>query len=144
MTQNRNSAFVFLRDTAIRNAAWRGAYGVTYIRIYPPRRILSGSNNLAEWRKRINDYWFWDEGRDILTKEKALECIIIGDTFDGDELVVHLSNPERIYVQPRNFDTVYLAGDGLFPAMEWICTGGVLSEPFEERNFEPFDSRKEA
>ena len=63
-----------------------GLMGGTYIRIYPARRILTGSNNLAEWRQRINQYWFWDEGRDILTKEQALECVIIGDTFDGDEL----------------------------------------------------------
>jgi len=114
-----------------------GLMGGTYIRIYPPRRILTGDNNLAEWRKRINEYWFWNEGRDILTKEKALECIIIGDTFDGDELVVHPSNSERIYVLPRNFESVFLAGDGLFPAMEWLCTGGVLTEPFDEREFEP-------
>ena len=32
----------------------------SYIRIYPPRRILSGENNLVEWRQRIDEYWFWD------------------------------------------------------------------------------------
>src|SRR5262249_6380317 len=27
-----------------------------YIRIYPPRRILSGANNVAAWRRRIDQY----------------------------------------------------------------------------------------
>ncbi len=33
-----------------------GVLGGSYIRIYPPRRILSGANNLAEWRQRIDEY----------------------------------------------------------------------------------------
>jgi hypothetical protein len=90
-----------------------GVLGGCYIRIYPPHRILSGTNNLDEWRQRIDEYWFWDDGREVLTKEKALRSVIIGDTLDGDELIVHPSNPERIYVLPRHSEQIYVAGHGL-------------------------------
>jgi len=119
-----------------------GVLGGTYIRIYPPRRILTGLNNNKEWRERIRDYWFWDGGQSVMTKETALQCIIIGDTTDGDELIVHPNNSERIFVLPRHSEDVIIAGDGLFAAIEWLCTSGLLSESFSERNFEPFDSRK--
>jgi hypothetical protein len=119
-----------------------GVLGGSYIRIYPPRRILSGLNNLAEWRQRIDQFWFWDDGRDVLTKPQALESVIIGDTLDGDELIVHPSNPERVYVLPRNSETIYVAGDGLPAVIEWLCGSGTLTEAFSERDFEPFDSRQ--
>ena len=121
-----------------------GVLGGYYVRIYPPRRILSGVNNVAEWRQRIGEYWFWDAGRDVLTKDQALQSVIIGDTLDGDELVVHPDHPERIYVLPRNSEDVHVAGDGLPAALEWLCGSGTLTEPFAERDFEPFDSRQPA
>src|SRR5689334_17962583 len=78
-----------------------GILGGSFIRIYPPRRILTGDNNLAEWRQRIEEFWFWEEGQDVLAKDQALQSVIIGDTLNGDELIVHPENPERIYVLPR-------------------------------------------
>src|SRR5262245_16347730 len=94
-----------------------GVLGGSYIRIYPPHRILSGPNNLIEWRGRIDAYWFWDTGQDVLTKEMVLESVIIGDTLEGDELIVHPSNPERVFVLPRHSSGIYVAGDGLPEAM---------------------------
>jgi hypothetical protein len=120
-----------------------GVLGGSYIRIYPPHRILGGtSNNLLQWRQRISGYWFWDLGRDVLTKEEALQSVIIGDTLDGDELIVHPSNPDRVFVLPRNRREIYVAGDGLAEAIEWLCGSGTLTEPFDERNFEPFNTRR--
>jgi hypothetical protein len=122
-----------------------GVLGGSYIRIYPPHRILGGtSNNLLQWRQRISAYWFWDLGRDVLTKEEALQSVIIGDTLDGDELIVHPSKPERVFVLPRNRHKIYVAGDGLPEAIEWLCSSGTLTEAFDERNFEPFDTRRAA
>lgn len=118
-----------------------GLLGGSYIRIYPPRRILGGENNLFEWRKRIDEYWFWDAGHDVLTKAQALESVIIGDTLDGDEMVVHPRDTERIYVLPRNSESIFVAGPGLAAAIEWLCSSGTLTEAFADRDFEPFDSR---
>lgn len=115
-----------------------GVLGGSWIRIYPPQRILSGNNNHAEWRERIRQYWFWDEGREVLDQAAALECTLIGDTCDGDELIVHPSTPERIYVLPRHSENIFIAGDGLPAALEWLCSSGELTEAFDERIFEPW------
>ncbi len=120
-----------------------GILGGTYVRVYPPRRIIDGPDNLDEWRQRIDEYWFWDDGAAVLTKPKALECVIIGDTFDGDELIVHPGEPDRIYILPRHSEDIFAVDGGLLPALDWLCNSGTLTEPFEERDFEPFDSRDE-
>jgi hypothetical protein len=114
-----------------------GVLGGAYIRIYPPWRIL---NELQQWRHRIDQYWFWDDGSDVLTKQQALECIIIGDTLDGDEIIFHPRQPDHILILPRNSGKIYRAGESLLEAIEWLCSSGRLTEPFEEREFEPFNS----
>ena len=73
---------------------------------------------MAEWRARIAEYWFWTTVPHRLTPSRALQAAVIGDTTDGDELVVHPDEPERIYVLPRYDDNVYVAGDGLPAAVE--------------------------
>jgi hypothetical protein len=118
-----------------------GVLGGTYIRIYPPRRILTGDNNVREWRERIGQYWFWDEGRDVLSRERALECVVFGDTIDGDEVAIHPSSPDTTFVFPRHSEAIYRIDGGLWPAIDWLCSSGELTQPFEERDFEPFDSR---
>lgn len=118
-----------------------GVLGGSFIRIYPPWRI---EKELPDWRRRINKHWFWEDGRDLLPKERAVECVIIGDTVNGDELVFHPTRPDRLFVLPADAEQVFEAGSDLLSAIEWICTSGELIEPFDERNFEPFDSRKEA
>ncbi|MGL4420138.1 MAG: SMI1/KNR4 family protein [Gemmataceae bacterium] len=119
-----------------------GVLGGSYIRIYPPRRILTGQNNLTEWRDRLRQFWFWDEGAAVLTQKQVMESVILGDTLDGDELIVHPAHPERIYVLPRDSGNILVAGEGLPAAIEWLCSSGELTEAFSEREFEPFDSRE--
>ena len=108
-----------------------------YIRIYSPNRILNGQNNLNDWRKRIDEYWFWDNDDGKLPKSKALECIIFGDTTSNDELVFHPSNPDEILILPRDFDTSLSNDQGLSNTIEWLCSSGVLLfDTFGERYFE--------
>jgi len=120
-----------------------GTLGGSYIRIYPPHRILFGINNVTEWRERINEFWFWDVGRAVLTKEQVLQSVIIGDTLNGDELIIHPSNSERVYVLPRDKEDIFVAGDGLPAAIEWLCASGILTARFKERDFAPFDIRQQ-
>lgn len=121
-----------------------GVLGGGYIRVYPPKRILGGLNNVSEWRERIREYWFWDDGVDLLPESKALECYIIGDTMDGDELIFHPSQPDRIFVLPRHYEHIPFVDGGLLAALHWLCTSGESTEAFDERDFEPFDSSKES
>jgi hypothetical protein len=115
-----------------------GVLGGSLVRIYPPWRI---QKELVDWRRRIAKYWFWDEGRELLPKERALECIIIGDTLNGDELIFHPLRPSQLFVLPRGGSDVFIVRDNLFGAVEWMCDSGKLVKPFTERNFESFDTR---
>lgn len=118
-----------------------GVLGSSYIRIYPPKRVVG---ERQEWRKRVDEYLFWKPGWTGLTKEAAQNSTVIGDTVDGDELVTHPKNPNKIFVLPRNEERVLVAGKGLPAAIGWLCSSGVLTEAFKDRNFEPFEARPEA
>ena len=111
-----------------------GLLGGSYIRVYPPWRILA---ELEAWRERIGQYWFWRG----LDQARAIESIVIGDTVDGDEIIFHPSDPDALWVLPRNADDAFKAGRGLWESLEWLCSSGILTQPFSERAFEPFDSR---
>jgi hypothetical protein len=110
-----------------------------FVRIYPPWRIQT---ELEEWRLRIKKFWFWDKGHKILPKERALECVIIGDTVIGDEIVFHPTRPERLYIMPRGGEKIFDVGNDLWTTIEWICCSGTLVEVIKERDFVPYDSRK--
>jgi hypothetical protein len=116
-----------------------GVLGGTFVRVYPPWRI---TRELREWRKRIKQYWFWDQGKAVLTKKRATESIIIADTLNGDELIFHPEEVDRLLVLPRHYQDIFEAGSDLLEAVEWMCSSGKLTRPFKTRNFEPFDSRK--
>ncbi|AXB56176.1 SMI1/KNR4 family protein [Flavobacterium fluviale] len=110
-----------------------GILGGTYVRVYLPETIVL---TLEEWKNRIKEYWFWDEGKEILTKDEVFKSIRIGDTFDGDEIILLNS---QYYILPRNSEMIYKAGNTLEEAITWLCSSGILTEAFTEREFEPFD-----
>jgi hypothetical protein len=111
-----------------------------FIRIYSPWVI---DKELVSWRQRIKKYWLWDAGHKLLPKDRALECVIVGDTTQGDELVFHPHRPDKLYVLPRHSEKIYQAGEDLLSAVDWMCNSGKLTRRFSERDFEPFDSRKD-
>lgn len=88
-----------------------GVFG-SKLRIYPPARVI---HDLDEWRERIERYWFWGEAP--LPQATALECVRIGDTIDGDELVFHPSDPDTLYLLPRHSDRSRALGRGLAEAI---------------------------
>ncbi len=108
--------------------------GGTFVRVYPPARIV---RELPQFRQRWSEYWFWEKGRAISSKEQVLESIIIADTMNGDEIIFHPNRPDRLLVLPRGGDLIYEAGSNLLDTLEWLCNSGVLTKPFKARNFEP-------
>ena len=106
-----------------------GVLGGTFVRVFPPWRV---DKELAEWRHRINEFWFWDEGKDVLPKARALECAIIGDTLQGDDLLFHPRHTDRLFVLPREEGKVYVAGADLLSAVDWMCGSGKLTRRFKQ------------
>jgi len=112
-----------------------------FVRIYPPRRILAGSNNVHDWRRRIDRYWFWDAGHDVLSRAQVLRSMVIGDTTNGDELIVCPDIPGRLYLLPRDSDEIWAIGNDMPGAITWLLESGKIIGPSTDRTFEPFDSR---
>ena len=73
------------------------------------------TGQLEEWRARIGAYWFWGDAP--LSQQRALECVRIADTLDGDELVFHPSEPDHFFVLPRHEERAIDCGRGLVPAL---------------------------
>ena len=115
-----------------------GILGGAFVRVYGPGTIAKG---LSSWRNRIQQYWFWDQGSAVLTKKRAVESIVIADTLQGDELLFHPEEPDRLLVLPRYKEKIFVAGSTLLEAVEWMCNSGKLTRRFQEREFEPFEAR---
>jgi hypothetical protein len=100
------------------------------VRVYPPARV---TKDLAEWRARVQDYWFW--GNDAMFDKKAAKkAVCIADTVDGDEFVYALAQPDTIFMLPNEEErVVLLAKTGLLAAL-----GRVLSRGKKALTFEPF------
>lgn len=108
------------------------------IEIFMPEKIVG---ELPEWRQRLEEYYFWDEGADVLAKDEVLRCVILGHTLNGDELMFHPERPDVIYVLPRDDERIHPAGATLDEAIEWLCTSRVLTD--EVLDFRYFESWKD-
>jgi hypothetical protein len=105
------------------------------VRVYWLPRLLE---LVVETRARWREYYFWDEGRDVLSREAVLESILVADTMEGDEVIFHPSNPEALYLLPRDEERIYWMGARFEDALEWLCTSGVAIEPVASLYFQPF------
>ena len=47
-----------------------GILGGTYVRIYLPETIIL---TMDEWKSRITEYWFWDEGKRCFIKRRSVK-----------------------------------------------------------------------
>ena len=119
----------------------RGEY-CNYIRIHMPAEILSG---YREYQKFMDQYWFWDLGNEIISKERAIESVNIGDTVDGDVILFHPSNSHELFVLPRHDDMSHRIGANLYDAIDWLCVSrhnphsGNVGETHERRYFVPWN-----
>jgi hypothetical protein len=116
-----------------------GTY-TSLIRIDMPDKIVA---DLSDWRKRVQEYYFWYSGADVLAKQNVLQCVPLGDTLNGDELIFHPQKPGAVYVLPRNDERIYLAGASIYEAIDWLCGSGVLhDEVLSFRYFECWKDRE--
>ncbi|RAU19836.1 hypothetical protein DN062_01820 [Nitrincola tibetensis] len=115
-----------------------GSYS-NFVRVYLPSRIVEEHR---EFQDRWKQYFFWDKGHEVLTKEQIVESFIIADTVQGDELIFHPAQPNRLFVLPRYHDTVFVAGNGFPAAVDWLCKSGQLTDPITFDCFESWQQRR--
>jgi hypothetical protein len=116
--------------------------GASGVRVYPPWKILDGVTQVA-WRDRIIQYWNWGRAADVLTKARALECVILGDKLSGDEFVFHRMDPDRLFVLPQRCEEIHVIGPGLLPALESLSAVSGSEGRAETFKFTPTGSRAE-
>jgi hypothetical protein len=92
-----------------------GSYADLF-RLYPPDRIRA---DLAEMRARWAEFWFFDQSADLLASHEAQEAVPIGDTFDGDELVVHPKRDDVVFILPRHVDRIATVASDLRSLHRW-------------------------
>jgi hypothetical protein len=84
-------------------------------------------------------------GEDILSKEKAIQSIRIGDTDLGDVIIFHPSNPHELFILPRHDDMLHKIGSNIYEALDWLCVyrhnphSGSVGETHETRYFVPYN-----
>ena len=110
-------------------------FGVYYgkaanFRVDMPSAILADYKNHQEF---LDEYWFWEDGEELLSKTKAIESIKIADTDGGDVIIFHPSNSKELFLLPHEDEIIYKIGTNLYEGLEfdWNC------------NPEDFDFRKQ-
>ena len=104
------------------------------VRVYTPARIL---RELQNFRQRLNEYWLWEAARQVLSKEKAVESIIVADTGNGDEIIFHPSQPDKLFILLHDSSQIVEPGSDLDAAIEWILRSSDLFDDDDDDNFVP-------
>jgi hypothetical protein len=82
------------------------------VRIYGPTTLAT---QVASWRARIEQHWFW--GETPIDHAGALEGICIGDTVDGHEIISLPGDPDLLFLLPRGSERARKLGRGLGAAL---------------------------
>lgn len=112
----------------------------SFVRVLPPRRVLE---YLDEHRGLMAGYWFWDTPGEPFGQEEAMASIPLAETLQGDVLVFHSSDRQKIYVLPRHEERLHVLGPGLLEAVAWVSAPGALGDVDPELYFEPESSHGE-
>jgi hypothetical protein len=109
-----------------------------WVRVYPPSRV---PEEHPGQRERRQEYYFWEEGADVLTREQVTASVLLADTYNGDEVIFHPGQPAGLFVLPRDEGAIYALGGTLEEAIAWLCTSGTLTAPIAFKSFEPATGR---
>jgi hypothetical protein len=107
--------------------------------VYKPEQVLQENRN-APWYSRL--YFHWEDEHDVLPKGEVLNCLIFASTNVGDNLIFHPDIPDRLFVLPRNDDTIYWVPDSFFNPLEWYSKDGLVDDRPSFKWFESYGDRK--
>lgn len=88
-----------------------------FVRMYDPAEIVKSR---SERQSQFTEYAHqWENGFEVLSKERLRECIVIGASIDADLIAFHPDIPGTIYELPRHNSTIYKIGTCLDEALAW-------------------------
>lgn len=94
-----------------------------YVRVYPPARVLAEYETVQD---RVQDFFFWDAGAAVATRDDLATAVIVADTLGGDEVFVH-PDTDRVLVLPREESGIYAFPNDLRVVLDWLLTSGTLT-----------------
>jgi hypothetical protein len=95
------------------------------------------------YRELIQEVWAYTEPDEVLTREYALESIMVASSLDGDNVIFH-PGTGRLHVLPRHDEYTYDAGTDIGDVVAWFLDSGVLMDPHPFRYFESLATPTEA
>ena len=108
-----------------------------YFGFYAPDCMFAGYVDIEHWRRVTKKYWFWTATKkEVMTKKIFLESAFpIGETIDGDDLVMLSGVQGCIYLLPRHADEIVRIDGGFLRAIEWIFQSN--ERPLDAVEFQP-------
>ena len=94
-----------------------------YVRVYPPARVLAEYESVQD---RVQEFFFWDAGAAVASRDDLATAVIVADTLAGDEVFVH-PDTDRLLVLPREEDGIYAFPNDLRDVLAWLLTSGTLT-----------------
>jgi hypothetical protein len=111
-------------------------------RIYPPARIREEYALHREFLREHEYHQFFKGSDSVLSKKQLQECILIGDSHDGDYIEYHPSMPDKLFVLPRHDDKIHILKADFRDLHIWIWTEPRLKIfiPWQDRAYLSFRS----
>lgn len=101
-----------------------------FLAILPPAECQKLTD---ETHRNAADDDFWEDGCEVLSQEEIAESVALGRSIDGDILVAHAKDRERLFVLPRHDLKVFWTDAELREPLRWSSTSG------EERSHPDFE-----
>jgi hypothetical protein len=114
------------------NTLGEGIYS-TAVRVYPPSRILA---EISIFRNRWQQYFNWAASDSDLSQQDLIDAVVLGDSFDGDEIVT-TPTQAGVFILPRHRDRIVRVGDDFDDAITYICDSG---EIYTDTDFHYFET----
>lgn len=110
-----------------------------HYRIYGVEKII---NERKEFQKRWTEYFHWTSKNSVLTKSDLENAIIIGDTFNSDEIVIVPNKPEEYFYLSADEDCIISLGKGLEKSISKLVENLKKEiETYDEEEREEWDIR---
>lgn len=86
--------------------------GVLYnhVRVFGLRKI---DEEAEQFQDRWQEYFLWEDEKSALSEDVIGACVIVGDTFNGDEFVLSPGHPGEIFYLPQDASVIENLGASL-------------------------------
>ena len=88
-----------------------------HIRIFGVTKI---DEEAQQFQARWSEYFLWDDGDSALDEDALSSCVIIGDTFNGDEFALSPNHGENVFYLPQDSSRIDNLGPSLEAAIEQV------------------------